>query len=160
MKRSFCSSSKEPKKRIIEPVKKSMELEKRNMELEKKSVELEKKSMEPVKKIIVLGSFRKFLYILNIFDGKSLRKPNGRINIQNICVAVIWTMMIVGYIVAIWAATWFCFDHNFDLNEVALTTAMLISAPVMAIAYCSIFLQRDEINDVVGHLNAVINARK
>lgn len=85
---------------------------------------------------------------------------NGRFDFQNICGLAVWTVMIVGFIVAIWAATWFCFAHNFDLNEVALTTAMLISAPIMAIAYFSLFLQRHEVNDVVVHLNAVIDARE
>lgn len=91
------------------------------------------------KEIIVLGSFRSFLYILNIFDAKSLRSH------RNICVAAAWAMMLLGYAVAIWAL--FCFRHNFDVIEVAQATAMLISAPVMGIDYASLYLQRHKINE-------------
>lgn len=104
--------------------------------------------------IIVFRSFRPFLYILNIVDAKNLR------SFKNIGVATAVAVLLSGYVIAIVAATLFCFQHNFDLSEVALTTAMLISAPVMGIAYASTFLQRRKINNVVDQLNRMINARK
>lgn len=74
--------------------------------------------------------------------------------------AIALAVLLSGYVIAIVAATMFCHHHNFKLSEVALTTAMLISAPVMGIAYASIFLQRRKINNVVDRLDRMINARK
>lgn len=118
------------------------------------------KTMQRQRKIIVLYAYRPFLHILNAFDMESFRIPVRCIRPLNIGRPMAIFVVSFVYGIALFADLWYCIEHQFNLNEIALSFAILLSASQNTIMYTSIVAKKRLASSVIDHLNGLIDERK
>lgn len=60
----------------------------------------------------------------------------------------------------IFGDAWYCVSYKFDLNEIALPFAIMISATQMAITYIAIGIKHRQLDETIARLNSKIKRRK
>lgn len=69
-------------------------------------------------------------------------------------------MTISVLFVLIFGDAWYCVSFKFDLNEIALPFAIMISATQMMITYIAIGIKYQQLKETIACLNNTIERRK
>lgn len=114
--------------------------------------------MESQQTITVLQAYQPLLRMLTIYNLKNFQNPEQRF--RQICLAIGFTIVIGGLFVLIFGDAWYCVSYKFDLNEIALPFAIMISATQMTITYIAIEIKYQQLEETIARLNNTINRSK
>lgn len=108
------------------------------------------------RKITAFAAFKPFVRILRLYKWEHFRNPDRRIIAQ----AIGFSILIFCLNAFVLTVAWHCYRHNFDVRQIALQIAILITLPTAAITYVSIGMKRKLVDNVIGNLNEIVNKRK
>lgn len=110
------------------------------------------------RQITVFEAFRPFIRILTVYSSTSFRNNHQRI--RNIGLAVACTTIIFGLVVLELGDVLYCIKYDFDLDQIALPFAVIVSGTQMATTYIAIGLKHRQLERAVIGLTTTVNRRK
>lgn len=105
-------------------------------------------------------AYKPVFHIFSIFDLKNFQNQEWRSLTRNICKAMIFSIIILAFIVALLTDSWYCMDHNFNVVDFALAFGVLINSSQLAITYISIQMKINLVDEVIDALEKVLIKRK
>lgn len=111
-------------------------------------------------KFCIMRAFRPFLRILMAFNRENIRPPDRRQTRQNICLAIgvcVGTALIAS---TLSLATWHLVDLHGDLNEIVVTTPIMLTIFVMLVTIGVLIPINREVDATVSQIQIVIDQRE
>lgn len=105
-------------------------------------------------------AYKPVFHIFSIFDLKNFQNQEWRSLTRNICKAMIFSIIILAFIVALLTDAWYCMDHNFNVADFALAFGVLVNTSQYTITYISIQMKRNLVDEVIDTLEKVLIKRK
>lgn len=116
--------------------------------------------MQFQQEIAFFHAFWPFYRMLNVYDSANFQNQSQTIIIQNIGLAIAFSALIGGFIVAISAIAWQSYECNFEFREMAPTLGIMITTIQFAISYAAIVKRIDQVNNVISSLQQTIEKRE
>lgn len=107
----------------------------------------------------VFQSFHRFFYILTIFNMENFRHQNRWLALQNICIAILKSMLLLSIFLVIFGSVFHCIIYKFDFSKTALPIGLVFGITQMTIAFISMAVKYKNIKHVVVGLDEKINRR-
>lgn len=105
-------------------------------------------------------AFGPFYCLLNVYEANNFRNTSQRLVIRNVCLAIGFSAVLVGFIVAVLAIVWHGYECNFALREIAPTFGIMITSIQIACTYIAMVTKMHRVNAVIGKLEDAIKERK
>lgn len=116
--------------------------------------------MQVEQKIEIFHAFWPFYRMLNVYQTANFQNVSQSIIIRNIGLAIGFSALIGGFIVAISAIAWHSYECNFEFREMAPTLGIMITTIQFAISYAAISKRIQQVNMVISSLQQTIKARE
>lgn len=108
----------------------------------------------------VFYPFRRFFYILTIFNLENFRHQNRWLALQNVCIAIVKSILLLSIFLAIFGSFLHCIIYKFDFSKTALPIGLIFSVTQMTIAYITMAFKHKRLEHVIIGLNEKINRRR
>lgn len=115
---------------------------------------------EKTKQIRIMHEFRDFLRIYGAYRMENFRDKHSAALWNNIGLVVITTIMNITLVLLIILGGWYCVDHTFILSELAATVPISIHSMQYFLAYISLAMKYEQINETTEYLKNLIKQRK
>lgn len=110
--------------------------------------------------ITVMATYKPLLHILTIYDWKNFQHQDRRTVFSNLLQAIAVSASAFGYFICLLCDAWYCIEHSFNVTKVAMQMALFISALQLAIAYITIRINNERVNDAISAINRIVTERK
>lgn len=116
--------------------------------------------MQSAQEVAPFRAFRPFLLALRIYDSANFRHGDRRIVVRHGCIAVLFTMMILSFVLFALNDALFCIATGFDLSAIALPFGLVITCSLFAAIYMSFGWNIRVLEGLIDSLTEMTTERK
>lgn len=98
-----------------------------------------------------------FYRLLNVYKIENFRHPIRGVAIRNICFAIGFYALIIGFLIGALNEVSYCYAHNFNLRVIASTFGIFIVTVQLGITFASMILKIQLVNMVIDSLQRIGN---
>lgn len=104
----------------------------------------------------VFHSFGPYYRILNIYEADNFRNADQRVILWNLGRAFVYTVLVIGIILALIAQCWLCYDCNFELGESASIIGDVLFITQLIISQTAIARNKHRVYAIIETLQQTI----
>lgn len=111
-------------------------------------------------KSFVFQAYWPYLHVLTLYKIESFQNIRLWIILRNVCLAVAFTILFIGYTIAVIAQIWYSYQHDFKFGIIATPLGIGINSTQIAIVFVSMVHRMDQVNCAISQLRRTVENRK